>query len=448
MDLLVVAPYVPFSGIRHAGGAFLLEHLARLAGTGTVTLLAPQSPDNEHALALAPSWLTVVLAPVDEPVPGTPQHRRDHWEHRLRGWSPAPFELRALLRSGLVFRARAADLVELHWPEYAHLATVLRAAGVDTPLVVVDHDVASQAELRRLRAKPSVLKRAFGYALRPGHLHNERVALDAADLVLVFKDADAQLLADMGVRTPVRVIDPWLDPPSGAPRRTRPGTVLFTGALWRAENKAAALWLLRAVWPQVRAAAPGAVLRLVGARPGGTLTELAEATPGVQLVGEVPDLEPSYLSAAVFAAPLHVGGGLKFKVPQAMLHGLPVVATHVAAEGVVEDAPAGTFWAVTDDADEYADALVRALEQPEAAADCGARAAAWCAAHFSFARSGRELRADYERLVATGRRRSSRPRAVRSSRDERAPDDSTAADEPGAGADLLVRSLRSEAPVG
>ena len=49
--------------------------------------------------------------------------------------------------------------------------------------------------------------------------------------------------------------------------------------------------------------------------------------------GEVPELLPYYESASVFVAPLFVRGGLKFKVPQAMLCGLPVVATHVA-EGI------------------------------------------------------------------------------------------------------------------
>lgn len=401
MDVLVVAPHVPFDGIRHAGGVFLLRHLERLrrGTTGSMTLLAPASEANLHAAARAPQWLTVVLSPLDDPPVGSRQHRLDHLEHRLRGWSPTPHELRGLVGAGLAELARSADLVEVHWPEYAHLAPLLRAAGVSSPVVVVDHDVATEAERRRLRDKPSRLKRGLGHALAPLHRLVERRALGAADLVLVFKEADRDLLGGLGVATPVHVIEPWLDPPSGRPRATRPGTVLFTGALWRPENKQAALWLVREVWPRVRARVPSARLELVGAGAGSTLSLHAAEAPGVDLVGEVDDLEPSYLGAAVFAAPLHVGGGLKFKVPQAMLLGLPVVATSVAAEGVVELAPPDTFWAVTDEPAAFADALVSALSSPDQAERTGQRAAAWCADHYGFERSGRRLLEEYARLV-------------------------------------------------
>jgi hypothetical protein len=47
--------------------------------------------------------------------------------------SPSAESLRSVTAAGLVRRARDADLVELHWAEYARFASVLRRAGVSTP---------------------------------------------------------------------------------------------------------------------------------------------------------------------------------------------------------------------------------------------------------------------------------------------------------------------------
>lgn len=403
MRLLVVSPHVPYEGIMHAGGQFLLRHLERLEPDCTLTLVAPRTESNERAREVAPSWLDVVLVDQHPVAPGTRRHVVDRFAHRLRGWSPQGYELRDFARAGLAAHAAASDLVELHWPEYAHLAPALRRAGVRVPLVVVDHDVASQAEARRYANQASLKKRLTGRVLRPAHRVSERRALSRADLVLVFKQADADLLHALGLRTRTFVVDPWLDQPSGAQVQRDPASVLFTGALWRLENEEAALWLLERVWPTVRRAVPSARLCLVGAGPSEVLASAVARAPGVEVSGDVPDLEPYYQRAGVFAAPLHVGGGLKFKVPQAMLYGLPVVATSVAAEGVVEQAPPGTFWGLADDPETFATSLVDALRRPEDAARAGAAAAAWCRTTFSFERSGAELLEVYRGLVAAAR---------------------------------------------
>jgi glycosyltransferase involved in cell wall biosynthesis len=118
------------------------------------------------------------------------------------------------------------------------------------------------------------------------------------------------------------------------------------------------------------------------------------------VTGELPDLQPCYLNAGVFVAPLLHPGGLKFKVPQAMAYGLPVVATSVAARGVVEAAPEGVFWAVTDDPRQMGQALIDVLRRPADAAAVRQRAASWCGEHFSFERSGRRLLESYLAMAA------------------------------------------------
>jgi glycosyltransferase involved in cell wall biosynthesis len=176
--------------------------------------------------------------------------------------------------------------------------------------------------------------------------------------------------------------------------------VLFTGALWRRENEGGVLWFIERVWPHVRAALPAATLALVGAGASFELAGVANATEGVELVGEVPDLMPYYQRASLFVAPLFVRGGLKFKVPQAMLCGLPVVATTVAVEGVIEAAPPGSLWVVSDDPLEMAAGVVTGLRDSSGAAEVGVRAAAWSRDFYSFERSMDRLMHLYANVIA------------------------------------------------
>ena len=58
---------------------------------------------------------------------------------------------------------------------------------------------------------------------------------------------------------------------------------------------------------------------------------------------------PVYRDSSLFVAPLIAGAGVKFKVLDAMASGLAVVATPIAAEGIVEEAGESCFAAITED---------------------------------------------------------------------------------------------------
>jgi glycosyltransferase involved in cell wall biosynthesis len=405
VDVLAVAPYVPYEGIPHAGGEYLLRHLRELARAGPVTLLVPGSPDALADRERAPDWLDLIVSPLGLAERTRARVLHDAAYRRLMAAPPMPTaeSLRAVRAGGLFARAREADLVELHWPEYARFATELRRAGVRTPVSVVEHDVDVRGAVQRLGTRLHGYRKVLGVLTSPVPRRHELRGLRAADLVLVFKESDAALLREVGVSTRVRVIDPWLEVPEGDDPGRRPWSVLFTGALWRPENDMGARWLVERVWPGVRAQVPAATLVLAGAGPTAELRAAARAAEGVEVTGQVPSLLPHYRQASVFAAPLISGGGLKFKVAQAMLCGLPVVATPVAVEGVVERTPEGVLWRVTADADAFAAALVGALRRPDEAQAVGAAARDWAVEHWSFSRSMAGVLDDYQRLAARAR---------------------------------------------
>ncbi|HYP45843.1 MAG TPA: glycosyltransferase [Propionibacteriaceae bacterium] len=402
LRILTVAPYVPHDAIRHAGGAYLLQHLHELVKLGNeATLIAPGTAAQRGALALSPSWLDVLLGPPAEFGRSPLRVASDALYRRAMNAPPAPSheELRSVLGAGLIERAGEADVVELHWAGYARFATVLRRAGVTTPVCVLEHDVELDAHAERVRNLSAGLLRTLKLLPAEVARRQERRGLLHAQLVAVFKRADEQVLRRAGVTTPVQVLDPWLEEPHTPPTTPRPRTALFTGALWRRGNVDGLVWFLDNVWPEVFAQVPNAILQLVGSAPTERLQAKAASSRGVELVGEVPDLMPYYSRASVFVAPLFARGGLKFKVPQAMLCGLPVVATNVACEGVAEVAPSNTLWTVTDSAKTMADGLVSAFKDEAAAATVGQSAAEWCRDHYSFSRSMASLNQAYSTLA-------------------------------------------------
>lgn len=81
----------------------------------------------------------------------------------------------------------------------------------------------------------------------------------------------------------------------------------------------------REVLPKVRARWPRARFRIVGRRPHPRVRALAEL-PGVEVTGEVADLDPHFEAAHLGLIPLPVVRGIQNKVLETLARKLPVVA--------------------------------------------------------------------------------------------------------------------------
>lgn len=108
--------------------------------------------------------------------------------------------------------------------------------------------------------------------------------------------------------------------------------LVFVGGFAHPPNIDAVNWLVSDIYPRVRASRPDIELHLIGDIPESEHPRLAG--PGIRIHGRVDDLTPWMEGSRVSLAPLRYGAGVKGKVNMAMSHGLPVVATSIAAEGM------------------------------------------------------------------------------------------------------------------
>ena len=181
----------------------------------------------------------------------------------------------------------------------------------------------------------------------------------AADVTIAVTEEERATLQEMVPDVVVEVLPNAFEvlphsPPSLAGREG----LFFVGGFWHTPNGDAMHWFVDRVWPLIREEAPSTILRIAGANPDVVVLALG-ARPGVEVLGFVPDLTQLYAQHRVFVAPMRFGAGMKGKVGQSLMHGLPVVATLVGAEGMgLQD---GVHLLVADQEQEFAAQVLRLL---------------------------------------------------------------------------------------
>ncbi|MHB8682274.1 MAG: glycosyltransferase [Acidimicrobiales bacterium] len=203
-------------------------------------------------------------------------------------------------------------------------------------VVVADHVWSIGAVLGRPRSVTTLHFRVLADARAMRHLtaanlqtaRAERRAARRSGLVLAYSDRVAAHLPRRA-----RVV-PIAHPVPERPIEVVEEPVASMLANWRWPPNRAALAVLLAMWPRVRAAVPGARL-LLGGRyfP----TDEVGTVPGVEVMGEVRSSVEVLERSAVVAFPCPPSSGPKAKVLEALLHGVPVVTTPPGMEGIMAD---------------------------------------------------------------------------------------------------------------
>lgn len=123
------------------------------------------------------------------------------------------------------------------------------------------------------------------------------------------------------------------------PKKTISPIFIYVGNFKWMENRDAAEYLTRSIWPEIKNRYPQAQLRIVGPHaPDGMVQNI------VSELGR----------ADIMLAPIRIGGGTKFKILEAMAAGLPVITTTIGAEGLntnvlwIADSPAETVACIGD----------------------------------------------------------------------------------------------------
>lgn len=144
--------------------------------------------------------------------------------------------------------------------------------------------------------------------------------------------------------------------------------LIFTGQMDYAPNIRAALRVMDAILPKVRAFFPDASFHVVGRNPPAELLA-RDGEPGCHVWGRVDDIRHWLKAADLALVPLDIARGVQNKVLEAMAMSLPVVLTSGAATGI--GAKHGHEFRIADGDQALADAVINLLANRSQAAAMG-----------------------------------------------------------------------------
>ncbi len=347
MNILIATLYLPYPSVPHGGGRDLfglIEALGRRHTLSVVSFADAKQAARANSLRPYVADLQIVRPAI------TPEQKLDSALRALRRGAWRDWGRRAdrEMRRAIADRVGPgrSDVLMCVW---THMGRYLDVAPPGVLRVLDEVDVRFLVE------------GAAGPTRRNAQRRQRELAYcRSADLVLTRSARDLDVLRQACPGLAGMVLPPLAHAAAFAdipPTGSQAARVLFVGAMERARNQAAVEWLAAEIWPQVRAAHPQAVLRIVGANPPPRVRSLA-GVPGVEVSGWVPDLHAEYGQARVVVAPMRSEAGALNKVIDGLAAGRPVVATTLANAGVA--APPGAI-RVADDAAAFARAIVRLI---------------------------------------------------------------------------------------
>lgn len=180
--------------------------------------------------------------------------------------------------------------------------------------------------------------------------------------LFVCSDIDRKFLYERGVHDDIQLLPNGVDTDTFKYENVTPenGRIIFTGNMPYFANKDAVLYFVNSVFPLIKNKVPSARFYAVGQNPPREILSLA--SKDVIITGFVDDIKSEYLKSSVNVAPIRFGAGTLNKIIEAMLLGVPTVATSISINGFPETLKKYVFTA--DTPEEFSKKVIFVLNNP------------------------------------------------------------------------------------
>ena len=142
--------------------------------------------------------------------------------------------------------------------------------------------------------------------------------------------------------------------------------IYLAGSFWeRCPMDHASRWFINNVFPLIKKAIPSIHLYIIGKNSNYILSDIDD--PSITITGKVVSVLPYLCHANVAIVPLFFESGTRFKILEAGATGIPMVSTTLGAEGI--PVINGKEILIADEPEEFAEAVIRIIENPDFAAN-------------------------------------------------------------------------------
>lgn len=182
----------------------------------------------------------------------------------------------------------------------------------------------------------SLLHWLAGLIITPLMKRIETNALHHMQLIFACSAQDKKMLKELAPKAKITVVPNGVDCSKFKPvRNTGSGkSLFFMGSLGYPPNDDGLKFFLEKIYPKIKVQVPGVTFTIIGKGAREWLQKYARKDTSVQLLGFVPDVRVHIANATVCVCPLRFGSGTRLKILEYMAMEMPVVATHIGAEGI------------------------------------------------------------------------------------------------------------------
>ena len=222
--------------------------------------------------------------------------------------------------------------------------------------------------------------------------------VDKEILLSLLNEDEKKILASKFTAVPI-CIDPaerrYLD------RSKHAINLAFLGTMYWPPNAEAVRWFAEEVLPMVLEKIPFAKLIVIGKNPPAEVRSLEARNSildgHVQVTGFVEDPEPLLQECGVFIVPILAAGGMRVKILDAWLWGLPIASTTIGAEGV--NIRPGENILIADDPYEFSESIVNILQNQQLSRSLSENGRKWVEENFNWRNVYPEIGSVYQELL-------------------------------------------------
>lgn len=143
-----------------------------------------------------------------------------------------------------------------------------------------------------------------------------------------------------------------------------PATTRFTflGSECHFPNLDAIIWFCNEIAPSLRKKGMEFTFQVIGYWQSTYIHDLRNICPEIEFTGYIEDIE-SFLQGSIFLVPIRIGSGMRMKILDAILAGIPFITTSKGVEGI--NLHSGEECLTADTADKFAEEIIRLSKNPE-----------------------------------------------------------------------------------
>ena len=309
------------------------------------------------------------------------------------------------------FKEQLIDIVAEERPDFIiceHLHTAqygrtLKKLYPDIPIILREHNI-EYIILRRMASGFRNPIKKLVYAHQASRLQKyEKIALGWIDQVVSLSATDTAMLNHMrpDLLRPVETLSPTITGPDRVKKTFMAGGVirlLHFAAMESPANQEGLHWFLDTALPILRSQNIKFRLSIFGkGMPDWVARYAAE---DVMVRGFVENVEEAYADADLALVTVQAGSGVRIKILEHSIWGVPMVSTRVGAEGLVNPLESGV--SVCDSAEEYANVISRFANDSASLYEMSKRGRVWVMNHYSERSTARSILSLVNKTMGAG----------------------------------------------